>query len=213
MHSGQEIRQIDPMQGYVGSLAFARDGRTLASGGADSTILLWDLTGRANAKAETLTAKQLDALWADLCADAEKADRAIWVLALAPEQRVAALKERLRPGAPVEAQKLVKLLANLESVTFKVRQQAEQTLIEMAEAVEPALRQHLLSNPLEVRRHVEQILEKRAREALRRLRAIDALEQIDAPEALQVLQTLAQGAANPRVRQASEAALQRRGRP
>jgi RNA polymerase sigma factor (sigma-70 family) len=45
--SGQEIRKIDMPQGSVWSLAFAPDGCTLATGGGDSSILLWDIAALA----------------------------------------------------------------------------------------------------------------------------------------------------------------------
>src|SRR5262249_14173654 len=79
--SGQEVRRFAVPQGEVGSLAFAPDGRILACGGGDATILLWDLTGRAadhRIHQPPLTVGQLDALWADLAADAARAERALW---------------------------------------------------------------------------------------------------------------------------------------
>ena len=67
----QEIRQIDSPQGRNKAMAYTAEGRTLATGGADSTILLWDLTGHAeNGKyqSDDLTAKDLNKLWSDLAA-------------------------------------------------------------------------------------------------------------------------------------------------
>jgi WD40 repeat protein len=43
MASGQEVRHIDGPQENIESLAFAPNGRTLATGGSDSTILIWDV--------------------------------------------------------------------------------------------------------------------------------------------------------------------------
>src|SRR5262249_6583546 len=76
--SGQEIRRLDMPQGSVWALAFAPDGRTLATGGGDSTILLWDMTARARGgklKPVPLTAADLDRLWSDLAGDAPTASR------------------------------------------------------------------------------------------------------------------------------------------
>jgi hypothetical protein len=69
--SGQELGRID-MPGMVWSLAFAPDGRSLAAGGNDATILLWDMTARARqrqVKAVPLAATDLDRLWSDLGGD------------------------------------------------------------------------------------------------------------------------------------------------
>lgn len=45
--SGQERRRIKGFRSHVRSLAFLPDGRRLASGMSDSTILIWDLTAPA----------------------------------------------------------------------------------------------------------------------------------------------------------------------
>ena len=83
-------------------------------------------------------------------------------------------------------------------------------LIELGESAEVALRKHLHSSPrLEVRRRLDQILEKRDKELLRQLRAIDTSVQIGTPEMRAVLESLTQAAPNPRVLQAADAALQR----
>ncbi|HYV39989.1 MAG TPA: sigma-70 family RNA polymerase sigma factor, partial [Gemmataceae bacterium] len=123
--TGQKIREIEAPQGDVFSLAFAPNGRTLASAGADSTIILWDLTGQP--KPTALSPKDLDALWSDLAADASKAEKAIWQLAFAPKQSLPFLKERmLVPPAPAE--QLAKLIADLDSDRYAVRQEAVQAL-------------------------------------------------------------------------------------
>ena len=60
--SGQLIREITTPQGLAWSLAFSPDGRTLASGGGDANVLLWDVTGRAQRPNATLTAAELEKL-------------------------------------------------------------------------------------------------------------------------------------------------------
>ncbi len=141
--TSQEIRQIDVPQGNVWAMAFTADGRTLATGGADSTILLWDLTGHAEngkLKAGDLTAKDLNRLWSDLAGDAPQANRAMWSLALAPKQSLPFLKERLRQPAAAKADQLAKLVADLDSDRFDVRQKATRELDQLAEGAEAALR-------------------------------------------------------------------------
>jgi WD40 repeat protein len=209
--SGQEIRKIDMPQGSVWALAFAPDGRTLATGGGDSTILLWDMTARAGdgkRKPSALAPADLERLWSDLADDAAAADRALETLARAPKQSVTFLQQRLRPAAIPAAH--VKLVADLDSKDFTVRDKAFRTLDGLGEEAEGVLYKTLEGKPpLEIRRRLELLLEKRGQFTFRPLRAIEALELISTAEARQVLGVLAKGAHNPQVVQAAAAALRR----
>jgi WD40 repeat protein len=212
--SGQEIRRIDapPSWWSLLSLAFSPDGSALAVGGADSTILTWDLTHGAKKNLldrPVLAGKELDKLWADLDSDANRADRAIWLLALAPRQSVPFLKERLRPASPVAADQVARLLADLDSSRYAVRQNAKEALDALGEGVEPALRRALDAKPtLEARRRIGQVLETRAKAMLRHVRAIEALEQSGDPSAGEIFAMLAKDSPSLQVKQRAAAAIE-----
>jgi WD40 repeat protein len=209
--SGQQVRQIDVPQGQLLSLAFTGNGRTLASGGRDTTILLWDLANqRRDKKPGRITAAELERLWADLNGDGPKADRALWTFAATPKEGLPFLKEHLWPVAPADAKQVAKLITDLDSKSFAARSRAAGKLEEMSQSAEAALRKTLESNlSLEVRRRIVQVLEKRDKEMIRSLRALEALEHIGTREAQEMLEGIAKRIPNPGIAERARAALER----
>src|SRR5262249_16777734 len=153
--------------------------------------LVWALPGRLQQgrPAARLSATELDSLWTDLAgSDAAQAYRAMWSLVAAPRQAVPFLDQRLRPLAPVAAQQLAQLTADLNSERFTVRQQATEELERLGELAEAALGKALGGEPsTELRRRVERLLQHlgwpvKSPERLRALRAVEGLEHIGTTE-------------------------------
>ena len=201
--------------GRIESLAFSMDGKRLASGSADTTALLWDLTNLKRPQHAPLLPRQAEALWNDLAADAAKAHQAIIALSHSPGQSVPLLRDRVQPVAAPAAERLQQLVAALESDEFAVRQKAGQELEQLGDLAEPALRRVLESKPsLDVRRRIEALLDKAGTgtwsgERLRLWRVIEVLEGIGTPDAQAVLKTLAEGAPASRLTQEAKASLER----
>jgi HEAT repeat protein len=132
---------------------------------------------------------------------------------LSPKLSLPLLESRMSLPALANADQLARLVADLDSERFAVRQEAAQALEKHGDAAEGYVRKVLTGNhPLEVRRRLEQFLEKQDKDVIRKLRAIETLAQIDTRESRQVLKRLAAGAPNPRVAEAAVWALQRLAR-
>jgi hypothetical protein len=206
--------------GAVRTIAFAPDGRTLATGHADSTILLWDATLRGGQRAGALTGTEVEALWSDLAgADAPRAYAAIWRLVDDPERSLPLLKEHVKPVAPAD-EALRAVLNDLDSDQFKTREAAAVKLQKLGEQIEGALRESLATNPsLEKRRRIEAVLTRLdpavplTGETLRAMRAIQVLERIGSQEARKTLELLAHGVASARLTRAAQEALKRLAGP
>jgi RNA polymerase sigma factor (sigma-70 family) len=200
---------------YAGCLTFTPDGRRMATGHPDSTILLWDVRLPAEPE-DHLTAKELEGLWDDLAdADAAKAWKAVWSLAEAPKEAVPLLRGRIEPYPTAAAEETRRLLADLDHESFARREAATKRLAEMGLKAEPALRAALRAKPaLEPRRRIERLLAALAKvpqplsqEDLRHLRGLIVLEQIGSPEARRVLEAVAKGPESARLTRQARAAL------
>jgi hypothetical protein len=218
--TGKERRRLaGHLPAWVGALALAPDGRTLASGGYDGQVLVWDLTGRApDGKWQTTrhTPDHLGALWDDLAGeDAVKAGVVVWSLVADPEGTTAFLRERLRPVESPDVGRLRRWIADLDNDTFAVRERAERELEAMAEAAGPELRQALERvESAEARRRLRRLIDGLeesvpAGRQLQALRGIEVLEHVGTPEARDILRGLAGGAAAARLTREARASLRR----
>jgi WD40 repeat protein len=205
-------------QGPVSALLFTPEGKRLISASSDTTALVWDVRSPrlVGGKEEELAPKRLDALWADLAsADAAKAYQAILAMTAAPKQSVPFLAKRLRPVPAPDPQKVAQLLKDLQSERFALREKAGQELAKLGELVASELEKVKAGDaPLELRRRVEQLLEKlqgpiTQPEQLRGLRAVEVLENVGSAEAQDVLRRLAKGAAGARLTREAAGSLQR----
>jgi WD40 repeat protein len=219
--TGKERRRFRghlPSVFNVTCLAFSGCGKYLASGGDDKTILVWDVTvicTQESVRPRALHEQNLAAIWAGLAdSDASRAYQAMCCLVHAPAQALPFLKVRLRPARDADAVNVAKLLADLDSDRFDVREKASEALGKLGGLAESALNQFLKGNPsAEARKRAERLLEKITAdptgEVIRALRAIEVLEHIGTPAACQLLKALAGGAPEARLTREAKASLDR----
>jgi Tol biopolymer transport system component len=210
-------KKVATLKGHTGpvwSVTFSPDGKTLASGGDDTTIKLWDVPS-AEVSVKELSREEAEKLWDDLAADAPRAYRAVWVLALAPKGSLPLLRERLKPAVAPKAEDVARLIADLDSDDFQARRRAGAELSRVAALIAPELRQALKDvQSREVRRSLQELVESTEGpitdgERLRMLRAVEALGLIGTEEARAVLRELAKGPPAAPETQAAKQALDR----
>jgi RNA polymerase sigma factor (sigma-70 family) len=217
--SGKELAQRKGHQSGVTSIALSRDGRTLVSGSADTTALVWEVPALEVTQlgTSTLDAKQAEQLWADLASsDPAKAHQAMRALVAAASQSLPLFKDRLKPVPEPDLKHIASLIADLESKEFAVRQNAEDELEKLGDLAEPALQKVLDSKPgLQTLTRVENLLgtivtvQVLPVEQLQAMRALAVVEQIDTREARQILEAVAKGASGARLTKEAKGALGR----
>jgi WD40 repeat protein len=222
--TGRAVSRFLGHAGPVRWVTFLPDGRGILSAGDDGTALLWDVTGRTAGAPRPAPpgAAEQRRLWEDLAGfESPRAYQAIWRLADNPEQGVPLLYDGLKPVLGVDAQRIERLIAQLDHNRFIMREKASAALQSLGNLAEPALRRAMAkkNNP-EVARRVEELLSRlktnprsAEQEQLRRLRALTALEQSATAEARKVLREVERGAADEELRQAARDALRRLADP
>src|SRR5262249_6908908 len=135
--------------GAITALAFSPDSRHLASGGRDTTILLWDVA-RA----------RLEHLWSELAAGKDDVARGIKKVATTPKEAVPYLKDHLHRAAKAEA-RARDLIIQLDADEFEVRQKASKELEDLGLDAAFMLRLALSRSPSpEARTRIQSLLDK-----------------------------------------------------
>jgi WD40 repeat protein len=214
--TGEEVLHLEVPRSDATVLAFAPDGRRLATGTGKGLPALRSLAPSGWTAPKNLGAAAQEKAWAALRERAAApAYRAVWDLAAAGDETAAFLARRLKAVPSVPPARLQQLLEALDSEEFAERQKAQQELARLSDGLEGDLEAVLEARPsAEVRRQVLALLtEVRRRpasgEGLRTGRALLILERIGTPAARAALQALARGAPGARLTRDARAALAR----
>ncbi len=218
--SGETVGKLSGHAGIGKRVFVSPDGRRLATAWNDeSSALIWDVAGLVNRPLPAVARPgraDLERWWADLRNDKPgEAYKAVWRFVAVPEQALPFLAGALQPVKAPEPAAVARLIEDLDSSEFKVRERASQNLEQLGEAVVSALRQAKKGEvSAEQKRRIDQLLADLdgpvlGPEQVRAIRAVAILEQIGTAEARKLLTRLAGGAAGARLTQEAKPGLDR----
>src|SRR5262249_12109825 len=138
--SGSLVGEFNGHHERILSVAFASDGRTLATGGQDGVTFVWD-TGFSNQTNPMKRSRTTANLWVELAsADAARAWAAIHALEQVPEA-VPFLRDRVKPVRAAPPEQVARLIESLSAPAFSDRERAERDLAALTDAARPELEQ------------------------------------------------------------------------
>src|SRR5207253_1844265 len=123
--TGEPVRCFDGHMAPVTCLAFSTNGKRLATGSWDQSIVIWNAERPPSTKLPALTDQELKGLWKELAsAQAPRAYEAAATMISRPEQAVAFMKPALAPPPVVPPARVAQLIQELDDEQFTVRQRA-----------------------------------------------------------------------------------------
>ena len=219
--SGDDALSLAGHVREVTSLVISSNGRTLVSGSADTTLLVWDLRPQglaAGRKTTAADALSLEKIWSALAGgDVPRAYEAIWSFAADEGRAVPFIEARVRP-VPVDVpERTERLIQDLAHDEFEVREKASRELSKLGEVAEAALyRAHKESPGPELRKRSKHLLSRIGppfrvfpSESVRVIRVVDVLERIGSEHAIEVLRVIASGSPHALQTREAKAALAR----
>jgi hypothetical protein len=214
--TAESLLVLDRHEGQVMALCFSADGTRLLSTSSDGTALLWDLTARPQPKADQTVAGFDDSFKLLGSPDAALAQRGMDFLYRRPAEAVPFLAKALPVPKPLPAERLAKLIADLDSDDFLTRQAAAKEMEAVGGEATAALRTAAEKSPsAEVRRTAGELAAKADAPAtrpddLRVLRAVEVMEHLGTPAARDTLKAWAAGPAGHRLTTEASAAARRK---
>ncbi|MGH7168724.1 MAG: WD40 repeat domain-containing protein, partial [Gemmataceae bacterium] len=215
--TGKLLARWRAKHGTCEAVAFSRDGRMLATGGYDGTILVWKIPENDDLPG-VLSEEETATFWQALDSDdAARANRALAGLAAAPSQAVPLIQKRFpTTWKNLDRKQIARWIAELDDDSFQAREQATRELRRVGSDAAAALREALTKAPSpEAKRRIKGILNLLSKgnrpKYLRELRAIEVLERIGTPQAKDVLRSLAGKKLPPDLGEEVQASLRRLG--
>ena len=213
LYTGRELNTFKGHLGPVNEISFSHNVELLATAGADTSTVVWDLAAMARQPAplaKPLTEDELSKNWTLLSGqDAAAAFEALARLIDDPARSVPFAKKQLAKAQPFADEAIEKLIANLDSDDFNLREEASKNLAKLGWAAEPAMQKTLAkTSSAEVKARLQRLLAELPEEKFDPItvfaaRVTELLERIGTSEAQALLTELAKGP--PRARLTQEA--------